>query len=130
LSYLVFVSLDQQVDFAIIVVVYSVSVTLQSIPLGIPGEVGVVDTAMAWLFTLLTVESAVAAAATVLIRLLLVWLRIIIGFVAVQWIDLKDLAKGISKRFLKQLNASRPGGEICKFIQSINNFKNHRRHRE
>lgn len=95
LSYLVFVSLGQQVDFAIIVVVHSVSVSIQSIPLGIPGEVGVVDTAMTWLFTLLAVESAVAAAATVLIRLLWVWLRILIGFVAVQLIDLKDLAKNL-----------------------------------
>ena len=95
LSYLVFVSLGQHVDFTIIVVVHSVSVSIQSIPIGIPGEVGVVDTAMAWLFTLLAVESAVAAAATVLIRLLWVWLRILIGFVAVQWIDLKDLAKNL-----------------------------------
>ena len=95
LSYLVFVSLGQHVDFTIIVVVHSVSVSIQSIPLGIPGEVGVVDMAMAWLFTLLAVESAVAAAATVLIRLLWVWLRIVIGFVAVQWIDLKDLAKNL-----------------------------------
>jgi uncharacterized protein (TIRG00374 family) len=95
LSYLVFVSLGQNVDFTIIVVVHSVSVSIQSIPLGIPGEVGLVDTAMAWLFTLLAVESAVAAAATVLIRILWVWLRIGIGFVAVQWIDLKDLAKNL-----------------------------------
>jgi uncharacterized protein (TIRG00374 family) len=95
LSYLVFVSLGQHVDFTIIVVVHSVSVSIQSIPLGIPGEVGVVDTAMTWLFTLLAVESAVAAAATVLIRILWVWLRIGIGFVAVQWIDLKDLAKNL-----------------------------------
>jgi uncharacterized protein (TIRG00374 family) len=97
LSYLVFVSLGQQVDVTIIVVVHSVSITVQSIPLGIPGELGVVDTAMTWLFTLLTVESAVAAAATVLIRLLWVWLRILIGFVAVQWIDLKDLAEHLRK---------------------------------
>ncbi len=97
LSYLVFVSLGQHVDFAIIVVVHSVSISIQSIPLGIPGEVGVVDTAMTWLFTLLAVESAVAAAATVLIRLLWVWLRIVIGFVAVQWIDLKDLAEHLRK---------------------------------
>jgi uncharacterized protein (TIRG00374 family) len=97
LSYLVFVSLGQQVDFAIIVVVHSVSITIQSIPLGIPGEVGLVDTAMTWLFSLLAVESAVAAAATVLIRLLWVWLRIVIGFVAVQWIDLNDLAKRLRK---------------------------------
>jgi uncharacterized protein (TIRG00374 family) len=95
LSYLVFVSLGQNVDFTIIVVVHSVSVSIQSIPLGIPGEVGVVDTAMTWLFTLLAVESAVAAAATVLIRILWVWLRILIGFVAVQWIDLKDLAENL-----------------------------------
>ncbi|HDQ05317.1 MAG TPA: flippase-like domain-containing protein [Candidatus Bathyarchaeota archaeon] len=100
LSYLVFVSLGQHVDFAVIVVVHSVSMSIQSIPLGIPGEVGVVDTAMTWLFTLLTVESVVAAAATVLIRLLWVWLRIAIGFVAVQWIDLKDLAEHLRKDLL------------------------------
>jgi len=100
LSYLVFVSLGQHIDFAIIVVVHSVSTTIQSIPLGIPGEVGVVDTAMTWLFTLLAVESAVAAAATVLIRLLWVWLRIAVGFVAVQWIDLKDLAEHLRQDLL------------------------------
>jgi len=95
MSYFVFVSLGQHVDFAIIVVVHSVSTNIQSVPLGIPGEVGVVDTAMTWLYTLLAVESAVAAAATVLIRILWVWLRIAIGLVAVQWIDLKDLAKNL-----------------------------------
>lgn len=93
LSYLVFLSLGQQVDFDIIIVVQSVSVSIQSIPVGIPGEVGIVDTAMTWLYTLLAVESAVGAAATVLIQILRVWLRIIVGFVAVQWIDLKDLTK-------------------------------------
>ena len=93
LSYLVFVSLGQQVDFDIIIVVQSVSVNIQSIPVGIPGEVGIVDTTMTWLYTLLAVGPAVGAAATVLIQILRVWLRIIIGFVAVQWIDLKDLTK-------------------------------------
>jgi len=93
LSYLVFVSLGQQVDFVIILVVHSVSVSIQSIPIGIPGEVGVVDTAMTWLYGLLAVGPAVGAAATVLIQILRVWLRIIIGFVAVQWIDLKDLTR-------------------------------------
>jgi uncharacterized protein (TIRG00374 family) len=93
LSYLVLVSLGQQVDFDIIIVVQSVSVNIQSIPVGIPGEVGIVDTAMTWLYTLLAVGSAVGAAATVLIQILRVWARIIMGFVAVQWIDLKDLTK-------------------------------------
>ncbi len=93
LSYLVFVSLGQQVDLAVIMVVQSVSVTVQSIPLGIPAEVGVVDTAMTWLYGLLAVEFTVGAAATVLIQILRVWLRIVIGFVAVQFVGIKSIAQ-------------------------------------
>jgi uncharacterized protein (TIRG00374 family) len=99
LSYLVFVSLGQQIDFVIIVVVQSISVSIQSIPVGIPGELGVVDSAMTWLYTLLAVEPAVGAAATVLIQILRVWLRIVVGFVAVQWIDLKDLTRHLRQDF-------------------------------
>ncbi len=93
MSYLVFVSLGVHVDFVIIVIVHSISVSIQSIPIGIPGDIGIVDAAMSWLYGLLAVEATVGAAATVLIQFLRVWLRIIIGFVAVQWIDLKDLMK-------------------------------------
>jgi uncharacterized protein (TIRG00374 family) len=92
LSYMVFVSLGQQVDLAVIMVVHSVSVTVQAIPLGIPGEVGVVDTAMTWLYGLLAVEFTVGAAATVLIQILRVWLRIVVGFVMVQFVGIKSLA--------------------------------------
>jgi len=95
LSYLVFVSLGHPVDFVLITIVYSISVNIQSIPLGIPAEVGVVEIVMTSIYGLLGVEAGIAAAATVLIRLLTVWLRIIIGFVAVQQIDLKDLAKNL-----------------------------------
>jgi len=95
LSYLVFVSLGQQVDLVIILIVHSISVTIQSIPLGIPAEVGVVDTAMTWLYGLLAVEFTVGAAATVLIQILRVWLRIVIGFVAVQFVGIKNLAEDL-----------------------------------
>ena len=95
LSYLVFVSLGQQVDFVLITIVYSISVNIQSIPIGIPAEVGLVEIVMTGLYGLLGVDAGIAAAATVLIRLLTVWLRIIIGIVAVHWIDLKDLAKNL-----------------------------------
>jgi len=95
LSYLVFVSLGQQVDFVIIMAVHSISVTIQSIPIGIPAEVGVVDTAMTWLYGLLAVEFTVGAAATVLIQILRVWLRIVVGFVAVQFVGIKNLAEDL-----------------------------------
>jgi uncharacterized protein (TIRG00374 family) len=95
-SVLVFVSLGQQVDFVLITIVYSVSVSIQSIPLGV-GGVGFVEIVMSSLYGLLGVEAGVAAAATVLIRLLWVWLLLVVGFVAIQWIDLKDLAKNLRK---------------------------------
>ena len=95
LSYLVFVSLGQHVDFLLIAIVYSISVNIQSIPLGIPAEVGFVEIAMTSLYGLLGVEAGIAAAATVLIRLLTVWLKIIVGVTAIQWIDLKELAKNL-----------------------------------
>jgi uncharacterized protein (TIRG00374 family) len=95
ISDLVFVSLGQRVDFILIMIVYSISVNIQSIPVGIPGEVGLVEVVMSSLYGLLGVDAVIATAATVLMRLLTVWLRMAIGFVAVQWIDLKDLAKNI-----------------------------------
>jgi uncharacterized protein (TIRG00374 family) len=95
ISYLVFVSLGQQIDFVLIVIVYSISVNIQSIPVGIPGEVGLVEVVMSSLYGLLGVDAGIATAATVLIRLLTVWLRMAIGFITVQWIDLKDLGKNL-----------------------------------
>jgi len=100
LSYLVFVSLGQEVNFILIMVVHSISVNIQSIPLGIPAEIGIVEIVMTSLYGILGVEAGIAAAATILIRFLTVWLRIIIGFVAVQWIDLKDLAKNLRQNLL------------------------------
>jgi glycosyltransferase 2 family protein len=95
MSYLIFLSLGQQIDFVLIVIVYSISVNIQSIPVGIPGEVGLVEVVMSSLYGLLGVDAGIATAATVLLRLLTVWLRMAIGFIAVQWIDLKDLGKNL-----------------------------------
>lgn len=95
-SCLVFAALGQQVDFVLITVVYSVSVNIQSIPLGV-GGLGAVEVVMSSLYGLLGFDTVVAAAATVLIRILWVWLRIVVGFVAVQWIDLKDLTKNLQQ---------------------------------
>jgi uncharacterized membrane protein YbhN (UPF0104 family) len=71
----------------LITIVYSISVNVQAIPLGIPAEVGLVEIVMTSLYSLLGVEAGVATAITILIRLLMIWLGIIIGFVTVQWIE-------------------------------------------
>ena len=95
ISHFVFVSLGQPVDFWFIMIVYSISVNIQSLPVGIPGEVGLIEVVMSSLYGLLGVEAGIATAATLLIRLLTVWLSLIIGFIAIQWIDLKDLVKNL-----------------------------------
>ena len=94
LSYLVFFSLGHPVSFVLVTIVYSISVTIQTVPLGIPGEVGLVEIVMTSLYGLLGVPLGISAAATVLIRVLWVWLRLLLGFVAVQWIGIKTLIGG------------------------------------
>ena len=88
-SFFVFVSLRNPVPLTIVLIVYSLSCALQSVPLGIPAEVGVMEIVMTTLYSLFGVSIGVSAAATVLIRVLTVWLRMFVGFVAVQWIGIK-----------------------------------------
>jgi len=93
-SQLVFFSLGHPVRFVLIIIVSSISVSIQTIPLGIPGEVGLVEIVMTSLYGLLGVPLDISAAATVLIRALTVWFRLLLGFVAVQWIGIKTLTGG------------------------------------
>lgn len=95
ISHLVFVSLGQPVNFWFIMVAYSISVNIQSIPVGIPGEIGLVEIVMSSIYGLFGVNAGIATVATVLIRLITFGLSLIIGFIAIQWIDLKDLAKNL-----------------------------------
>jgi len=87
----VFRALNAQISFSAVVIVYSISVAIQTIPIGVPGEVGVLDVIMATLYTLLGIPIAVSAVATVLIRALTLWARLLIGGLTVQWLGIKGL---------------------------------------
>jgi uncharacterized protein (TIRG00374 family) len=76
-------------------VVYSISVNIQTVSISIPGDIGLVEVVMSSIYGLFGVDAGLATAATLLIRLITVWLSLIIGFIAVQWIDLKDLVKNL-----------------------------------
>jgi len=90
-STFVFKALSVSVSFSAIVIVYSISVAFQTIPLGIPGEVGILDVVMATLYYLLGIPIEVSAGATVLIRVLTLWMRLLIGGLTVQWLGIKGL---------------------------------------
>ncbi|UCD95896.1 MAG: flippase-like domain-containing protein [Candidatus Bathyarchaeota archaeon] len=79
--------------FLEVAVVSTLLVGIRSIPLGIPAEVGLPDIAMAGLFTLFGIPLDISAAATILTRILTVWIRFLIGFIAIQWLGFKRLAE-------------------------------------
>ena len=87
-SYFVFFSLGYTVDFVLLTIVYSLSRSLQSVPTMLPGEVGFIEPVMTSLYIAILgpQAAAISAAATILTRFLWVWLRLPLGFIALQWI--------------------------------------------
>lgn len=90
-AFFVFTSVGFEISLSQIIIVYSISVSLQNIPVGIPGEVGFMEIVMTTLYTMLGVPLDVSAAATVLIRIVTVWFRLAVGYAFVQWIGIKAL---------------------------------------
>ncbi len=88
-SYLVFLSLGLQVSWVVIFITASLVEAIQTIPTGIPFGVGLPEIAMSTLYALTGISTGVAATATILIRLLTLWLRFAIGFAAQQYVELK-----------------------------------------
>jgi len=98
IAFFVFSSLHVNVPFSVIIIVYSISIAIQTIPVGIPGEVGLVEIVMTSLYTLLlqgvpSVTPTIIAVATILIRALTLWAKLIISGVAVQWVGIQMLRR-------------------------------------
>ncbi|UCE95500.1 MAG: flippase-like domain-containing protein [Candidatus Bathyarchaeota archaeon] len=77
--------------FLQVVIVYTLLVAIKSIPLGVPAEVGLPDIFLTTSFILFGIPPDIAAAATVLTRIITVLLRFSIGFIAVQWLGVTSL---------------------------------------
>ena len=89
IPYLVFISLGHPVSWSIILVTSAIFLAVKSIPVGIPFEVGLPEAVMTTLFISMGVPGALAATATILTRIITLWLFFIIGFGAQQWLELK-----------------------------------------
>jgi len=88
-SYAVFASLNFPVQWNVIIVTSSIVVAVKSIPIGVPFEVGLPEITMTTLYGALSPDMSlgIAATATILNRLLTVWLRFFIGFAIQQWLE-------------------------------------------
>lgn len=91
--YLVFLAIGYTLDWATLLIVYSLVLALKSIPVGVPAEVGVTEIAMTTLFGAFNVPLDISAAATVLIRIVTTWSKFIIGFGTVQWVGVRVLTE-------------------------------------
>ena len=90
-SYLVFMSLRTPVSWSIILITSAIVLAVKSIPIGIPFEVGLPEITMTTLYTSLGIPAGIAATATILNRIITLWLRFFIGLTAQQWLDLKPV---------------------------------------
>ena len=92
-SYLVFLSLRHPVPWSVILITSAIVLAVKSIPIGIPFEVGLPEITMTTLYTILLGPeyAAISATATILNRIITLWLRFFIGLGAQQWLDLKPV---------------------------------------
>jgi uncharacterized protein (TIRG00374 family) len=87
--YLVFLSLGFSVPWSVILITSSIVVAVKSVPIGVPFEVGLPEITMTTLYTSMGVPAGVSATATILSRIITLWLRFGVGFAAQQWIEVK-----------------------------------------
>ncbi len=90
-TYLVFSSMKYTVPWGIIIVTHSIVIAVKSIPLGVPFEAGLPEITMSTLYIFFGVPPGLSATATILNRILTVWLRFFIGFMVQQWLGIKSL---------------------------------------
>jgi uncharacterized protein (TIRG00374 family) len=91
IQYLVFVSLRVPVSLSAILITAAIVLAVKSIPVGIPFEVGIPEAAMTTLYVGFGISPEIAATATILSRLITLWLRFFIGFISQQWLELKPI---------------------------------------
>ncbi len=87
--YLVFMSLGHTVTWSIIIVTSAIFLAVKAIPIGIPFEVGLPEAVMTTLYISMGINPALAATATILVRIITLWLRFFTGFASQQWLELK-----------------------------------------
>ena len=90
--YLSFLSIGYtSIRWGEILVICSIFAAAKSVPIGVPFEVGLPEMTLTTLFIIVGVPPKTSATVTILIRLLTLWFRFIIGFVAQQWLGIKAI---------------------------------------
>jgi uncharacterized protein (TIRG00374 family) len=91
----VFLSMNVEfpVRWSVIILTHSIISAIHGIPLGIPFEAGLPEITMTTLYVLMGIPFDISATATILTRILTVWLRFFIGFGVQQAMEIKAITK-------------------------------------
>jgi uncharacterized protein (TIRG00374 family) len=94
ISYMVFMAIRFPTNFQLwgaILVTQAIITAVKSIPVGVPFEVGLPEITMTTLYAVLGIPLNVSITATILTRVLTVWLRLFVGFAVQEWIEIKTV---------------------------------------
>ena len=91
IAYLVFLSMNFQVQWSVIILTHSIISAIHGIPLGIPFEAGLPEITMTTIYVVSGISPDISATATILTRILTVWLRFFIGFGVQQGLEIKAI---------------------------------------
>jgi uncharacterized membrane protein YbhN (UPF0104 family) len=86
----------RQINWSAILIISMIFAAVKSIPIGVPFEVGLPEITLTFLLQLFGVPTVDGATATILMRILTLWLRFFIGFAAEQWMGIKAITTGPS----------------------------------
>lgn len=87
IPFLVFQSLGHPVTWSIIIVTSAIFLAVKAIPIGLPFEVGLPEAVMATLYISMGVFGPLAATATILVRIITLWVRFFVGFASQQYLE-------------------------------------------
>ena len=80
---------------SIIFVTQSITTAVKSIPIGVPFEVGLPEITMTTLYVVLGVPFDISATATILTRILSLWLKFFVGFAIQQWVEISAIKESL-----------------------------------
>jgi len=88
--YLVFYALGfRNLAFGLVILVASITLYIQGLSAAF--SVGIVEITMATLYVSSGIPTAIGGAATAMIRIMIFWFQILVGFIIIQWIGAKKL---------------------------------------
>jgi uncharacterized protein (TIRG00374 family) len=89
ICYIVFLAIGtSNVSLGKIFVTQSIVMAVKSIPIGVPFEVGLPEITMTTIYVILGIPFDISATATVLTRILSLWLKFFVGFAIQQWVEI------------------------------------------